>query len=1061
MSTKPVALCGDESQAMDDLWRWVYEMGGSGPKVKLAETCARTVVTSDDVHGTVKEGENIFSIPIKCLMHPAVAFEDPQYGAALAALSLEDGVDDRSILVFFLAIERERGASSRWAPYVNSLPAEVPSPLAWSDAELRHLAGTRLEGAVKIHREALRQQSEVYVPSLLARLRKQLDLLVASSSVDVVESRRASEADILEVAKRALTPERVAWSRSCVWSRAFSLYILGIKTTALVPLGDMLDHSPRARVEWRTDDAAGTFSIVSHQTVPAGNTVYNNYGAKSNEELLLGYGFVLEPNTADTLYVQLAANEMLSDSDETHEQNGEARAANEHAAPAMRAALLLKCGLKSSFFLRLDDPLPAALLDAARVYLLSPAAAYACNSDKEGAWDPRDGIDMSGDLCTSFRVLQSLIRLFTSEYDRLRSSLTSVPSSSLQDGSVRSCVVNMAAAYRNSQLKIASAAIDILRERSYHLLLKLEIAEQGRITNNTESCGSFSKDVVLAKENGEFEQPYHTWKTESGVQTLAAEELSASKGSNLLGAGVGGLRITSDVFVGGMLGRVPLRALMVADDTIRLSISDTNVNNSEQVALAATLLIHTKQNTFNRWGPFARWLLSAPTTAAAFDENVLKLLGNTPLGQEADIIRQGYDDELAVLTTAGLLTKSIPDLSDLYARSRAVVERHAFSLPCHCETSQPSVAGRLALAPFVGSLPRKLDDVAGTFHWSLHPEGSAAAEGCWFLELRAACRLRPGLVLITPLDGSDEETRLLEVGSGAASSPPTLPRLATPNDGKTKFPTCSVSAIHHGESSSISLKSNPWHAVEILLEPADEEIELRREKKNVLRDLGLGEAHYLTLPPSPARLCAALAVCGGETISSVVKTRSALLGTSAVHVTTARTSVVDEVCAMGSLSDVNTERTHMSRHVKEDALLFPETSLSFPTVTTSCQRKEDNATPIVESVHTSFTRKVMTSNAGTYKRARKAARTLLRQMLGLLPRGLDTESLWQHARDEAKRGNHQAVCAYVYLAQHRATLENWLEALMMTSPVVESHTRLGNATERSVGKKRKDGGEAE
>ena len=76
-------------------------------------------------------------------------------------------------------------------------------------------------------------------------------------------------------------------------------------------------------------------------------------------------------------------------------------------------------------------------------------------------------------------------------------------------------------------------------------------------------------------------------------------------------------------------------------------------------------------------------------------------------------------------------------------------------------------------------------------------------------------------------------------------------------------------------------------------------------------------------------------------------------------------------------------------------------------------------------------------------------------MLGLLQKGVDTESLWQKARDETKRGNQQLACAYVYLAQHRAILEIWLEALSKPSlPVVETHT-IG------VGKKRKGGGGGE
>ena len=36
-----------------------------------------------------------------------------------------------------------------------------------------------------------------------------------------------------------------------------------------------------------------------------GSTVYSNYGYKSNEELILGYGFMIEDNPADFFHVSL------------------------------------------------------------------------------------------------------------------------------------------------------------------------------------------------------------------------------------------------------------------------------------------------------------------------------------------------------------------------------------------------------------------------------------------------------------------------------------------------------------------------------------------------------------------------------------------------------------------------------------------------------------------------------------------------------------------------------------------------------------------------------------
>jgi hypothetical protein len=1016
-----VTICGDESKALNGVWSWVVSEGGSSPKVKLSETIARTVVTSELVHGTVQEGETIFSIPIQCLMHPAAAINEPRYGKAFAALSRE--VDERTILVYFLAVERELGASSRWAPYINALPAEVLSPLCWSRAELRQLAGTRLEGAVKGQREALRQQTEVWVPFLLARLREQLDLLPPGAAA----TERSAAADTLAVAERALTPDRVVWARSCVWSRAFSLYLNGTRTAALVPLGDLLDHSSGARVEWHTDDAAGTFTIISHQTIPLGGAVYNNYGERSNEELLLGYGFVIEENPADTLHVQLAASGKLDAGDDAHEaqHNGE--------EPAAREALLRRCGLCSNFSLRLDDPLPSALFNAARMYLMSPAAAAMYTPVTDEIWAPHDANDMSGDLCSSFRAVQALVRLLTADLERLRSSREPVVDSSLPDGPVRACVVKMATTYRDSQLKIAAAALEALRERSQHLTSKLGMIEQERVAASSEMCGWLARDATGdPKAREECELAYRTWETELGVQKVAVEELPiASRGANMLGAGVGGLRVTSPVVEGGLLGSTPMEAVLLADRALLLN----SCGGDEQAALAATLMAQAEQHADDGWGPFARWLLSAPTTAAAFDEDVLAILGNTPLGHEARGSRQAYDEEFTALTATGMLIhwRDKAALSDLYARARAVVERHAFRLPRQSRTLQPSIGGRLALAPFVGSLPRALDDVAGVFSWAHRQDatGTGGNRG-WCLELRAACQLNRGALLVVPLEGSDEETRLLEVGSGAASFP-LVPSDSLMRDGGKILEPSNVDAsstlgVHSPERLSIS----PWNAVEILMEPADEDDELRRRKKALLHDVGLGEAHYLTLPPAPGRLCAALAVCGAESYATLEVVQAALIHTFGKHPTAnVTTSIKVDECNTGNPTGGSGERICMPMpgHGEEGS-----SASHIPLATTgqhNDSRVELNAAPATGA---SPMLQLSTNNVGVCRRARKAARTLLRRLLGHLPKGTaDAASLWEQARHESALGNEQRASALVYLAQHRATIESWLEAL--TTPV--------------------------
>lgn len=87
-------------------------------------------------------------------MHPALAKSDPKYGSTLTKLANEHGVDDRTILTLFLALEKGRGDTSRWATYIRTLPETISIPLNWTQDELMELAGTRLEKAVMEHQEA-------------------------------------------------------------------------------------------------------------------------------------------------------------------------------------------------------------------------------------------------------------------------------------------------------------------------------------------------------------------------------------------------------------------------------------------------------------------------------------------------------------------------------------------------------------------------------------------------------------------------------------------------------------------------------------------------------------------------------------------------------------------------------------------------------------------------------------------------------------------------------------------------------------------------------------------
>ncbi len=89
----------------------------------------------------------------------------------------------------------------------------------------------------------------------------------------------------------------------------------------LIPGVDALNHARAQPISWvltcpptssspssSTANAShGTMSIslVAHSASKAGAEIFNNYGAKPNAELLLGYGFTLPANPDDTIVLKI------------------------------------------------------------------------------------------------------------------------------------------------------------------------------------------------------------------------------------------------------------------------------------------------------------------------------------------------------------------------------------------------------------------------------------------------------------------------------------------------------------------------------------------------------------------------------------------------------------------------------------------------------------------------------------------------------------------------------------------------------------------------------------
>ena len=95
---------------------------------------------------------------------------------------LELGLPSVEVLGLAVALERKAGRSSRWYPYLKSIPHVEPLPLMWTVSEQRLLAGTGLDAVSQRRRQRLvdnyrAAEAEWAGPSPLPSLEEYLQVL--------------------------------------------------------------------------------------------------------------------------------------------------------------------------------------------------------------------------------------------------------------------------------------------------------------------------------------------------------------------------------------------------------------------------------------------------------------------------------------------------------------------------------------------------------------------------------------------------------------------------------------------------------------------------------------------------------------------------------------------------------------------------------------------------------------------------------------------------------------------------------------------------------------------
>lgn len=216
---------------------------------------------------------------------------------------------------------------NRFKQYFEILPKDFNIPYFWNSNEIDLVNGTDLESIFKknfsklvtewhgLMKQLIKYSLEEKFKQQILQDMKFYDDNIAGISLN---SYHGELYEYLNSENKSWTSFRnYLWSYSILTSRGLPYILLkneitrsDIQKAILIPIIDLLNHKNDYKVKWNgLKESKG--SHVSFQSFERGDEfgeLYNNYGDKSNLELLLGYGFVSENNKYDETSISLKLN---------------------------------------------------------------------------------------------------------------------------------------------------------------------------------------------------------------------------------------------------------------------------------------------------------------------------------------------------------------------------------------------------------------------------------------------------------------------------------------------------------------------------------------------------------------------------------------------------------------------------------------------------------------------------------------------------------------------------------------------------------------------------------
>ncbi len=254
---------------------WLLQNGAKFDKIQWPSTNIVTNIRGATAITDINTNEYMLEIPKKLMMSPEHAY-DSEIGKYLA--DNKDVIRGDSILALYLMYERIKGESSFYYPYLQILPS--PGTIAeWTQNQLLQLQDDSI--VLRARRKKL-QVKTLYTQCVIPLCEKYPEIFSFEN----------------------YSSENFEFCWYSIQARAFGRRL---PWSAMVPFADCLNHS-NVQTKYDFDiDHNGYFRLfpTGNNNYKAGTEVYNSYGRRHNENLLLDYGFAMLDNEWDHVSISL------------------------------------------------------------------------------------------------------------------------------------------------------------------------------------------------------------------------------------------------------------------------------------------------------------------------------------------------------------------------------------------------------------------------------------------------------------------------------------------------------------------------------------------------------------------------------------------------------------------------------------------------------------------------------------------------------------------------------------------------------------------------------------